>query len=1030
MYKQNTDNATVQNFSDIQLLPGSSLTPKRCRHLNTVWLFMLMITVSLAAHSKVPDKASYSNPREMSINDLTIMNSDESIIEGPIGLDEMIPFVQPKRLSEEINVLLQDADNGDSDSQYALYWLYLDGSYIARDEIQALVWLQKAVEQNHPFAMYVLALQYSSGHLIEQNHEKAQLLFEQAAAAGIDIANTNLGIIHEKGLGTEPNKNLAKKHYQLAAENDEPYAANELGRLLLAEHEYPLAKKWFQKAADQDLAPAKFNLGLMNLLGLGMPKDKKAAYLLIDEAAAAQVPKAMAAKGRMYLLGLNGPIDQPQAKKLLIQAYTAGEKNAALSLVSFEPDNEQTWVDSDEIGKTLSAGIALDEPFAKTAMGIRHLLFARNDVDRQTGLQLVKAAATDGNSVAQYFMGVIYNFDGVVPTDYNMAARWYRAAADNGMYEAKFRLAYLYYQGKGVQKDLEKFFTLISEVAKIGHQIARYDIAVAYRNGEGVKKNQTLALRKFKELAEEGMPLARYELARIYAHKNSGVTDEKKARYWLKQLLKLDTPAFQVRAAEIYSESLGDHKAALPLYQEAADRSDPIAINALGVMYKLGQGVKPDWDRAIRLYKQAADMGNAMAMNNYGYAFLTGEGVEENHSEALKWIKPSAEKGFSMAQNNLGHIFFEGLVGNVDYQKARKWFEKAAAQQDTNALHNLGLIYFYGKGVKKDLDKAETLFRKSAATGNKDAIKRVHQYDEEDRVLGLANSGKFTPREMWLQANDYLNGTNDTSLNLRLGLKLALKSMEAGYEQAYLLVATLYEKGLAVEADSEKVIATLKDAAAKIHSYDAMQRLATYYHKGSYVTKDECTALDWYWKMSLIGGDKGPSVINLMLETPLCNDKSRQETMPWLLKLVNQQEPDAVCLLGLLHSIGVGVEKSESKSLQFQLKAADLGSHHCQMRAGVFYATGNGVKKDRAKARLWLKSAAQAGSADAIQNFAYFLLTGPALERDLVEVYKWYWLSIEKGKTENKDTLLKLEKYMKSEEIIEAKKRGRSWGAL
>ena len=1027
MLNQSRPKHTLQSFSRSRLLYGSAFTVKRYLYQKTACFFVVAILASFPVHSMVPDKAIRPHSEGMSVTDLKFNASDESVVDRSIGLEYLLPLLQPEGISEEISELFADADGGDSDAQYALYWLYLEGDYIVRDEAQALVWLRKAAEQKHSDAIYTLAIHYYNGELIEKNYKKARLLFEQAAAAGIDTANTNLGIIYEQGLGTTPSLSRAKQHYQSAAEAGEPYAENELGRLLMEEHKYQLALQWLQKSAGQNIAQAKYNIGLMKEYGLGTARDKQAAFLLYEEAAAAQIPKAIAAKGRILLFGLGGKVDLVQARLLLIKAYKAGDKTAALSLLALEPADDKAWVNDDDIGRLLSVGVLQNEPLATISMGVRHLLFARNDKDRQTGLKLIETVAEGGNLVAQYLLGKIYNFGLAVPADFAKAARWYRAAASNGMYAAKYRLAHLYYRGQGVEKDLKKFIGLLTEVAKSGSQLARYDLAVAHRNGEGVRKNQALGLRKFRELAEEGMPLARYELARIYALKNSGVTDEKKARYWLIQLLQGGVPSFQVKAADIYADLLGDYEAALPLYQEAADRGDSDAINSLGVMYKLGQGVKTDWDKAIDLYKQAADMGNAIAMNNYGYAFLIGEGVDQDYLEALKWFRLSAEKNYAMAQNNMGHMYHSGLGGVVDYQKAREWYEKAAAQNYPDAVHNLGVVYLTGHGAKKDPARAEKLFRKAAAAGYPKAIKLVEKYDEEDRVLEFANSGQMTPYEMWFQANDYLYGLNGRSLNLSLGLNLAMKSMEAGYEQAYLLVATLYEKGLAVEADSQKAITYLKNAAADIGSYDAMKRLASYYQEGMYVVKNECTAVDWYWKMSLAGGDQGPGVINLMLETPLCDDKSRKETMLRLQKLVDQQEPDATCLLGMLHSIGVGVEKSESKSLELQIKAAELGSHHCQTRVGVFYATGQGVTKDRSKARLWFKKAAQAGSVNAFQNFAYFLLTGPARERDFVEIYKWYWLSIESGKPENKNMLQKLEKYMNPDEIGEAKTRGKNW---
>jgi hypothetical protein len=73
-----------------------------------------------------------------------------------------------------------------------------------------------------------------------------------AAEAGDPEAQTNVGEIYERGIGTEPN--------------------------------YDAAVIWYKKAADQGYARAQFNLGTLYEQGLGVPADKLAALNLYRQA--------------------------------------------------------------------------------------------------------------------------------------------------------------------------------------------------------------------------------------------------------------------------------------------------------------------------------------------------------------------------------------------------------------------------------------------------------------------------------------------------------------------------------------------------------------------------------------------------------------------------------------------------------------------------------------------------------------------------------------------------------------------------
>ena len=73
--------------------------------------------------------------------------------------------------------------------------------------------------------------------------------------------------------------------------------------------------------------------------------------------------------------------------------------------------------------------------------------------EAQTGVEMVRRAAEQGDALAQYFLGIAYvNGEGVPENDAE-AARWFRRAAEQGNALAQGSLGIAYADGLGVLKD-------------------------------------------------------------------------------------------------------------------------------------------------------------------------------------------------------------------------------------------------------------------------------------------------------------------------------------------------------------------------------------------------------------------------------------------------------------------------------------------------------------------------------------------------------------------------------------------------
>ena len=114
------------------------------------------------------------------------------------------------------------------------------------------------------------------------DYKKAYQLWLIDAEKGSAVAQRNIGLMYEDGLGVPQEARKAVQWYRMAAEQGEKLAQYYLG-LLLEEGEgvprdYKGAAKWYRLSAVQGHVKAQYRLGLMYLKGHGVSQSSEIAY--------------------------------------------------------------------------------------------------------------------------------------------------------------------------------------------------------------------------------------------------------------------------------------------------------------------------------------------------------------------------------------------------------------------------------------------------------------------------------------------------------------------------------------------------------------------------------------------------------------------------------------------------------------------------------------------------------------------------------------------------------------------------------
>ena len=101
--------------------------------------------------------------------------------------------------------------------------------------------------------------------------------------------------------------------------------------------------------------------------------------------------------------------------------------------------------------------------------------------------------AEQGNMVAQYALGVMYDLGEGVSKDTNQALTWYRQAAEQGYALAQYALGVIHEKGEGVSQDHHEAVKWYRRAAEQGYAIGQYALGLMYDNGLGVTADKVLA---------------------------------------------------------------------------------------------------------------------------------------------------------------------------------------------------------------------------------------------------------------------------------------------------------------------------------------------------------------------------------------------------------------------------------------------------------------------------------------------------------------------------------------------------------
>jgi len=323
--------------------------------------------------------------------------------------------------------------------------------------------------------------------------------------------------------------------------------------------------------------------------------------------------------------------------------------------------------------------------------------------------QVIKAAAEDGFSKAQYNLAVLYRDGrGTLPSQ-ELYRKWMEASAAQEFSLALFTLGLDYDVGRGVARDLPRALGYYERAANAGDTMAAYNAGQLHLMGEGsIPANPVKAIRFLEMSAAANEGKALMTLGYMY-----------EAGYKARQDVNLSRD-YYYRA-----EAAGEPAAA-----EAIDRLKEVASRA--AFDKL---LANEHAGAFTAFKQLCEEEDMQACAYYGNYLGNGApGVYGSFPAAIPVLKKSCDAGDMYGCKFLAYTVVRGKkFGDEDTRyKAASWFARRCGETPPNqeACYNLAVMY-YNNTVKGGKDKAREVAAEACAAKYNDACRMVTAIDDQ-----------------------------------------------------------------------------------------------------------------------------------------------------------------------------------------------------------------------------------------------------------------------------------------------------------
>ena len=506
--------------------------------------------------------------------------------------------------------------------------------------------------------------------------------------------------------------------------------------------------------------------------------------------------------------GITGADSYPdlmdQAEKLMNRRYEKGSRAYKIKSAELDEILESRETKAEKIAR-LKKFIAefqvrrTGQPATRESVRAQVVAYLRD-------VKQCEAEAQNGNSAAQFALGLHYWNRKNPQRNPRLAVKWAQRAAQSGFSDASVLVATILLEGgDGVDRNPAEGVRLLRDAAEQGNAEAMAYLGNLYTKGDVVTQDRAMAFQWYRKAAENGNAACMYLTAMAYYQGLGIAQSDSQALAWFRKAAETAWHPAYLMLGKMYEQGKGtavNYTEAFQWFERAA-KHNAEAYLRLGEMYMDARGVARDDRKATACFLECARRNALTPDGAYRLATLYYRNGDPVNAEAF--FRKAAES-VPMANYPLGEMAFR----RKQYDRAMEYFlalEKAVPEHPGAAWY-MGLIYDMPAYRGHDSGKALKCFRIAADGGNREAALRLGKVYAE-------RSGKLTDAER------------------SEALRLLLPSAKEGSADAMRKVGELYLTG-------GKASEALKwfRRAAKEGDVKAMYRLSLLYSGGKYVPRN------------------------------------------------------------------------------------------------------------------------------------------------------------------------------------------------
>ena len=452
----------------------------------------------------------------------------------------------------------------------------------------------------------------------------------------------------------------------------------------------------------------------------------------------------------------------------------------------------RTW-----LAALLSATLALpslgnDVDDSRVTSAAASSAFADGDTEPAYSYEEVREAAEEGDTDAQFLLGLMYLNGRGIEQDYNKAAYWFRTSyADPwslSRIEGQVAMAVMHHIGLGTPRDYVEACYLFETAANIGDPFDIYNLDNELFDALGVRPDFAASVEWFQEAAANNGADAQFCLAVAYYRGLVLDQDLSEAINWLDKSANNGNAWAQYYLGFMYLEGDGVEENAAEAakwYEKAALQEFAGAQCMLAIQLYYGQGVAQSEEKAKYWFRKAIENGDTTAMEMWGWLGF-GEFDDEQYAGSFKgstyvapgelftagyrlqggspqdpcceetvqdWLDPESGIGVVVLSNGYGALNGviygpAALAERDDYALLRRWFDEIVMglilsnAEDASVLHEearrfhdmdawIAAVEVPGGGVMARLDLQTGTSQRS------DSVRGFVVFEKGDNVFAL-----------------------------------------------------------------------------------------------------------------------------------------------------------------------------------------------------------------------------------------------------------------------------------------------------